>query len=255
MKTKDLIEQLNKIDPDGVMEVCVDNQDIMYIDYMPAYWDGRLEKITKRDKHGRPEETLITSSGSKIKLYTLDLADYYEESILEEGKEYPIKSIGYQPRVLNRKFQYAFHTHLTLEYFKKNNKINIRGEDKDLIDNIDNKITLVKSLKEEYISESKKNVLAEINNTTKREQKKSLMKLAVKLYNEAPGIYDNIRFGKNHVAHIRLEHSIKYLWMIDKKGNIELLISNKPVDFDIETFDFNEIKTYINDTYTKNYDG
>lgn len=51
MKTKELIRQLQKLDPEGECECCISNLDIRYVDRMPYYYDGTLE-VLKRDENG-----------------------------------------------------------------------------------------------------------------------------------------------------------------------------------------------------------
>ncbi len=49
MKTKELIRQLQREDPSGELECCVDNSDIFFVEHLPAYYDGCLEVLV-RDK-------------------------------------------------------------------------------------------------------------------------------------------------------------------------------------------------------------
>jgi len=47
MKVKDLIKQLQELDPTGEIEVCVGNNDIIDISLFPAYYDGYLQVLKK----------------------------------------------------------------------------------------------------------------------------------------------------------------------------------------------------------------
>ena len=47
MKVKDLIKQLQELDPTGEIEVCVGNSDIIDISLFPAYYDGYLQVLKK----------------------------------------------------------------------------------------------------------------------------------------------------------------------------------------------------------------
>jgi len=53
MKTKDLIEKLQKLDPTGEIHVCIDNHDIFSVSLNPAYWDGTLQ-VLLRDPSKEP---------------------------------------------------------------------------------------------------------------------------------------------------------------------------------------------------------
>jgi len=47
MKTKELIRQLQEQDPTGEAECCINNQDIHFVEALPAYYDGALEVLTR----------------------------------------------------------------------------------------------------------------------------------------------------------------------------------------------------------------
>lgn len=78
MKTNELIEQLQKLDPNNECEVCVNNEDIYFADRMPAYWDGRLQVLI-RDPEKAPYYNItglkVTGTGDKIKLHVMTLED------------------------------------------------------------------------------------------------------------------------------------------------------------------------------------
>ncbi len=68
MKTKQLIELLNKIDPSGEQECCIDNAPIVDVHSEVAYWDGCLQRI--ENGVGR-----YVHHGCKIKIIHRSIAD------------------------------------------------------------------------------------------------------------------------------------------------------------------------------------
>lgn len=74
MKTKELIELLQKEDPSGEIECCVDNSPIMFISCQPAYYDGTLRKLIL-DENGSVVGIKFITSGSKIRLQLYDYDD------------------------------------------------------------------------------------------------------------------------------------------------------------------------------------
>lgn len=80
MKTRILIEMLQKADPSGEAECCIGNTDIHYVDAMPAYYDGRAQ-IVERDGY-RPTKLISKASGTKVKIIPWsfdDVASYCQE--------------------------------------------------------------------------------------------------------------------------------------------------------------------------------
>jgi hypothetical protein len=81
MKTKDLIERLNKEDPTGEAEVVVGTRDIFFAEALPMYYDG-TPIILIRDKSKEPYYDItgfrMGSSGTKIKLHLMDYEDVIE---------------------------------------------------------------------------------------------------------------------------------------------------------------------------------
>ena len=71
MKSKKLIEELQRIDPSGEMEVCVHNEDIYFIEKQPAYYDGGFQVLIKDGDNIKGIKYVI--DGSKIKLHLFDL--------------------------------------------------------------------------------------------------------------------------------------------------------------------------------------
>jgi hypothetical protein len=80
MKTKRLIELLQKADPSGELECCIGNADIHYVERMEAYWDGRLQ-VLQRDE-SNPYYNIVgakyTCKGDKVKIHPLSIHDAIE---------------------------------------------------------------------------------------------------------------------------------------------------------------------------------
>lgn len=100
MKTRELIRLLSEADPGGDAECCIDNSDILCVELMPAWYDGRLE-ILDRDKSIKGYDVIgarVVSSGLKIKIrrhsiedmilvsheLPVDLSDIKNERITQE---------------------------------------------------------------------------------------------------------------------------------------------------------------------------
>lgn len=87
MKTKILIEELQKLDPTGEEEVCVGNEDIFFVSREPAYYDGCLQ-VLKRDPSMKPCYDITgleyRSSGTKIAIHTYSVTDaLYDDTDFE----------------------------------------------------------------------------------------------------------------------------------------------------------------------------
>jgi len=92
MKTKELIKRLQELDPSGETEVLIGNRDISKFIYdSPAYWDGRAQ-VAEFDERGLPIKSKIITGGSKICLDSIDIEEKYFDSLVDEGKEYPIET-------------------------------------------------------------------------------------------------------------------------------------------------------------------
>lgn len=95
MKTKELIRQLQEIDPTGEIECCVDNADIFFLERIPAYYDGCLE-VLQRDEACKYYNIIgaeIRSGGDKVKIRTLSIED-----ALWNDPDLPIKFSEYSER-------------------------------------------------------------------------------------------------------------------------------------------------------------
>ena len=78
MKSSELIKQLQELDPEGVIEVCVNNVDIYFLDVEGAYYDGSLQVLTR--DHSKDPYYNITGgkyvrSGKKIVLHPMSIRD------------------------------------------------------------------------------------------------------------------------------------------------------------------------------------
>ena len=82
MKSKDLIKQLQKIDPNGEAEVVVDGDPIYFAEHLEGYWDGWYEVLIQ--DHSRTDYnikgTKFTREGSKVRLHIMD----YEAVLLSD---------------------------------------------------------------------------------------------------------------------------------------------------------------------------
>lgn len=74
MKTKDLIKQLQELDPEGEVECCIGNNTIIAVDKLPAYYDGHLE-IANIEKDYNVISHTITNKGEKIHFMTFGVTD------------------------------------------------------------------------------------------------------------------------------------------------------------------------------------
>lgn len=74
MKTKDLIQLLNHIDPSGENEVVIGNEPVFTAYPEPAYWDGRMQKIV-RNEEGSAVKGIFTSKGQKITIRSYGIQD------------------------------------------------------------------------------------------------------------------------------------------------------------------------------------
>ena len=84
MKTKELIRQLQKADPSGEAECCVNNIDIHFVSNEPAYWDGTLE-VLQRDESNKYYNIIgakYVAYGTKVVIRPLSIAD----AIFEDPK-------------------------------------------------------------------------------------------------------------------------------------------------------------------------
>lgn len=78
MKTRELIEWLQKEDPTGELEACVNNVPIYTVERQPAYYDGPLQMLIQ-DESKKPYYNIVgfkvTHKGQKVKLMTMDVGD------------------------------------------------------------------------------------------------------------------------------------------------------------------------------------
>ena len=78
MKSRDLIAELQKLDPEGDIEVCVNNVDVYFCSLEAAFWDGSLQVLT-RDESKKPYYSITgaryVNKGSKIVLHPMSVRD------------------------------------------------------------------------------------------------------------------------------------------------------------------------------------
>ena len=75
MKTRELIEQLQSLDPSGELECCIENHDISFLDLVPASYDGTLELIERSSEDNEVCSAVLETQGKKIRLHPLSIAD------------------------------------------------------------------------------------------------------------------------------------------------------------------------------------
>jgi hypothetical protein len=83
MKTKELIRLLSSADPSGEAECCIDNCDIIDVDLMEYYYDGRCE-VFRRDANGKIIGAGYLNSGTKIKIRARSISEYLFDFDLEK---------------------------------------------------------------------------------------------------------------------------------------------------------------------------
>lgn len=77
MKTKDLIEELKKLDPEGEIDVVVNGEPIYFVERSEAYWDGTLNKLVQNDvkDYWNIIGYKFTDKGMKLNIKTMRLCD------------------------------------------------------------------------------------------------------------------------------------------------------------------------------------
>ena len=75
MKTKELIRQLQEVDPTGEMDCVVDNIDITGVHQEPAYWDG-CKQVLKWN-NDRLVGAEYSSEGDKLNIDTWSISDVF----------------------------------------------------------------------------------------------------------------------------------------------------------------------------------
>ena len=79
MKSKELIRQIQEIDPTGELEVCIDTTtDILFVERLPAYYDGKLE-VLQRDENIDSDYNVVSAklmvTGLKVAIRTFSIED------------------------------------------------------------------------------------------------------------------------------------------------------------------------------------
>lgn len=78
MKTKELIRRLQAADPSGEIECCIGNADIVDVENLPAYYDGRLQVLDIGPNQNTPWGVIgakYVSSGRKLLLRSYCITD------------------------------------------------------------------------------------------------------------------------------------------------------------------------------------
>jgi len=77
MKSKKLIELLQKEDPTGETEVCVGGEDIYFLESKPGYWDGVYQVLERNwdSEYYNVTGAQYRSDGTKIVIRTLSIED------------------------------------------------------------------------------------------------------------------------------------------------------------------------------------
>ena len=82
MKSSKLIAELQRLDPEGEVEVCVGNEDIHFPSREPAYYDGPLQ-VYQRDMSQNGYFNIRgvkrTYSGDKIQMHSYSIADLFAD--------------------------------------------------------------------------------------------------------------------------------------------------------------------------------
>jgi hypothetical protein len=81
MKTRELIEHLQREDPSGELEVVAGNTPIWFVEQQPAFYDGDLQILICTSGDGK-EGYKVTDRGIKVRLHLRDL-----ESVLMDDPD------------------------------------------------------------------------------------------------------------------------------------------------------------------------
>lgn len=84
MKTKELIRQLQEVDPEGDAECMVDGVDIHFVEGLPGYYDGCYQILIRDPKlpYYNVMAVKITKKGMKVRLHIHSARD----AILDDPK-------------------------------------------------------------------------------------------------------------------------------------------------------------------------
>jgi hypothetical protein len=81
MRTRDLIEALQKADPSGETPVVVDNKEVYTVERIEAFWDG-VSQLHVVDESAKPywhiASMRVTTRGSKVRLSTIGVEDFID---------------------------------------------------------------------------------------------------------------------------------------------------------------------------------
>lgn len=98
MTTRELIQELLAVDPTGETDVCIGNETIVYVDKLPAYYDGVMEKIILDKSMYDFTGAKYVRQGMKVCIYSRSIKDVlsdkydliidYSELNPDRAKEY-----------------------------------------------------------------------------------------------------------------------------------------------------------------------
>lgn len=83
MKTKELIEELNKSDPTGECDVVVGSSPVLHVIRNPGFYDGCFWSVELDE--GNVKSIKLNSKNDKINLWTQDLTDFLWEMVEENN--------------------------------------------------------------------------------------------------------------------------------------------------------------------------
>jgi len=93
MKTKELIRQLQEVDPSGELDCCIETtSDIYFVERLPAYYDGIQELLVRDPKikdHYDVVGGIFTGDGVKVCIRSYSI----EDALWDADGNFPIKYI------------------------------------------------------------------------------------------------------------------------------------------------------------------
>jgi len=113
MKTNELIKLLQKVDPEGSLEVCIDGTNlpsaaIISVINIPAYHDGPIN-IVEKNETGYIAKGHYINKGRKIVLYVATISNLIDHQILSKDK------IDYSGAGGSRNYLEKYHSSLEEE--------------------------------------------------------------------------------------------------------------------------------------------
>lgn len=82
VKTRELIAELQAADPSGELPVCVDGEDIYFVERLPGYYDGAYQQLI-HDESKKPYWSIvggkITRKGEKVRIQVMSIRDVIQD--------------------------------------------------------------------------------------------------------------------------------------------------------------------------------